>query len=104
MTDMQENPETCGKCNGTFKVLAKDGTMHTCFDCLVAGRMDVLSPYFSGCNDMTDLVLSFLEPTASVRLGRNVIRQRFFPVAIPVSDTQKTEQDAAVACGSRSSI
>jgi len=33
----------CEKCNGTFKILGKDGTMHTCFDCLAAGRIDVHS-------------------------------------------------------------
>ena len=32
--------EKCEKCNGTGIVKEKDGVAHTCFDCLLAGRMD----------------------------------------------------------------
>jgi hypothetical protein len=30
----------CEKCNGTGRVREKDGSIHTCFDCLLNGRMD----------------------------------------------------------------
>jgi len=30
----------CPKCNNTGKVKEKDGTIHICFDCLLAGRLD----------------------------------------------------------------
>jgi len=31
---------TCPKCNNTGKVKERDGTIHICFDCLNAGRLD----------------------------------------------------------------
>ncbi len=30
----------CDKCKNTGIVKEKDGSVHTCFDCLLAGRMD----------------------------------------------------------------
>ena len=35
--------ETCKKCNGTGIVKEKDGSVHVCWDCLQAGRLDVHS-------------------------------------------------------------
>lgn len=32
--------EQCPKCKDTGKVKEKDGSMHTCWDCLVSGRLD----------------------------------------------------------------
>ena len=32
--------EVCGKCHDTGMVKEKDGTIHTCFDCLNSGRME----------------------------------------------------------------
>jgi DnaJ-class molecular chaperone len=32
--------DDCLKCHGTGLVKEKDGTIHTCFDCLAKGRMD----------------------------------------------------------------
>lgn len=40
---MEENGEICSKCHDTFKVVEKDGSVHTCWDCLTAGRMDAHS-------------------------------------------------------------
>jgi hypothetical protein len=34
-----EEPE-CKKCNDTGMVKEKDGSVHTCFDCLLAGRLE----------------------------------------------------------------
>lgn len=30
----------CPKCNGTRRIKEKDGTIHVCFDCLMAGELD----------------------------------------------------------------
>ncbi len=38
-----EGEEICKKCNGTGIVKGKDGTSHTCWDCLRAGKLDVHS-------------------------------------------------------------
>jgi DnaJ-class molecular chaperone len=35
--------ETCPKCNGTGMVKEKDGSIHTCWDCLQKGQLDVHS-------------------------------------------------------------
>jgi DnaJ-class molecular chaperone len=35
---MEEN--VCQKCNGSGKVTDKDGTIHTCWDCLGSGNFD----------------------------------------------------------------
>ncbi len=35
-----ESEKKCEKCRGTGIVKEKDGTAHTCFDCLFSGRMD----------------------------------------------------------------
>lgn len=32
--------EVCKKCKGTGRVRDKDGSIHTCFDCLAKGKMD----------------------------------------------------------------
>ena len=34
------NPALCPKCNNTFQIKEKNGTIHICFDCLVNGKMD----------------------------------------------------------------
>jgi len=31
---------TCMKCKGVGTVKEKDGTIHICYDCLAAGRLD----------------------------------------------------------------
>ncbi|MEK6928087.1 MAG: hypothetical protein AABX11_06670 [Nanoarchaeota archaeon] len=36
MEDMQR----CAKCDGSGRVVGKDGTIGPCFECLLAGRMD----------------------------------------------------------------
>ena len=33
----------CPKCNGTGIVKEEDGSVHTCWDCLMSGDMDVHS-------------------------------------------------------------
>ncbi|MDP1729000.1 MAG: hypothetical protein Q8L27_02240 [archaeon] len=30
----------CPKCKNTFNIKDKDGTVHICYDCLRAGKMD----------------------------------------------------------------
>jgi hypothetical protein len=35
--------ETCPKCNGTGVVKEKTGQIHTCWDCLQKGQLDVHS-------------------------------------------------------------
>ena len=30
----------CPKCKNTFNIKEKDGTVHICYDCLIAGKMD----------------------------------------------------------------
>jgi hypothetical protein len=35
-----ESEEKCKKCGGTGIVKEKNGVSHTCFDCLLNGRMD----------------------------------------------------------------
>lgn len=37
MTELRFN---CEKCNGRGMIKEKDGTVHICFDCLAAGRLD----------------------------------------------------------------
>ncbi|MEM4325918.1 MAG: hypothetical protein QXU40_01295 [Candidatus Pacearchaeota archaeon] len=37
---MEKDIETCPKCKGTGVVKEKDGTVHTCFDCLIKGKLD----------------------------------------------------------------
>ncbi|MFH0831637.1 MAG: hypothetical protein V1886_02105 [archaeon] len=32
--------QQCPKCKDTGKVKEKDGSMHTCWDCLASGRLD----------------------------------------------------------------
>jgi len=32
--------DDCPKCRGKRIIREKDGTVHTCFECLVAGRMN----------------------------------------------------------------
>jgi hypothetical protein len=32
--------EVCKKCRGTGRVMDKDGSIHTCFECLNKGEMD----------------------------------------------------------------
>lgn len=36
-----ERPNKCDKCKDTGRIKEKDGTIHTCFDCLVSGRLDM---------------------------------------------------------------
>jgi DnaJ-class molecular chaperone len=38
-----ESQEQCPKCKGTGIVKEKDGSTHTCWDCLAAGKLDVHS-------------------------------------------------------------
>jgi hypothetical protein len=40
-----EGQGICPKCKGTGKVREKDGTVHTCWDCLAAGRLDTHSKH-----------------------------------------------------------
>ncbi|MFH1249128.1 MAG: hypothetical protein V1660_03170 [archaeon] len=40
--NQSEKRHVCEKCQDTGKILTKEG-MRTCFDCLVAGRLDVHS-------------------------------------------------------------
>lgn len=35
--------DNCSKCHGTGKVKDKDGSIHTCWDCLQNGRLDIHS-------------------------------------------------------------
>jgi len=37
---MEKEP-ICPKCKGLGRVMDKDGSVHTCFDCLLAGRLDM---------------------------------------------------------------
>jgi DnaJ-class molecular chaperone len=39
----QKQEELCPKCKGTGIVKEKNGSTHTCWDCLAAGRLDVHS-------------------------------------------------------------
>jgi len=39
----EEAREECPKCHGTGVVREKNGTMHTCWDCLEKGKLDVHS-------------------------------------------------------------
>jgi ribosomal protein L37AE/L43A len=36
----EEKTYTCPKCKDTGRVMEKDGTIHTCWDCLNAGRLE----------------------------------------------------------------
>jgi len=38
-----ENDEKCPKCHDTGIVKEKDRSVHVCYDCLAAGRLDVHS-------------------------------------------------------------
>ena len=38
----------CEKCNDTGVVKEKDGKVHTCWDCLMAGRLDVHTKELKG--------------------------------------------------------
>jgi len=38
-----ENKPFCPKCKDTGRIVERDGTVHTCFDCLLAGRLDAHS-------------------------------------------------------------
>lgn len=38
-----DNIEVCKKCNGTGVVKEADGSVHTCWDCLINGRLDLHS-------------------------------------------------------------
>ena len=37
---MESELNRCKKCGGTGRIKEKDGTIHTCFDCLSEGKMD----------------------------------------------------------------
>jgi len=37
---MSEIKDDCPKCHGERKIKEKDGTIHLCFTCLAAGRLD----------------------------------------------------------------
>lgn len=37
---MEFGKKVCEKCKGTRIIKDKDGTIHTCFDCLESGEMD----------------------------------------------------------------
>ncbi len=37
---MSEEEYDCPKCKGERRIKEKDGTIHICFDCLNAGRLD----------------------------------------------------------------
>ena len=39
----EQKRQVCSKCNGTGIVKERNGTVHTCFDCLLAGRLDMHS-------------------------------------------------------------
>jgi DnaJ-class molecular chaperone len=39
----EETKEECPKCHGTGIVKEKNGTMHTCWDCLKKGKLNVHS-------------------------------------------------------------
>lgn len=36
---VDEKEYTCPKCKDSKTIMDSDGTIHTCFDCLVAGRL-----------------------------------------------------------------
>jgi hypothetical protein len=38
-----ENRPFCQKCKDQGRIVDPDGTVHTCFDCLLAGRLDMHS-------------------------------------------------------------
>jgi hypothetical protein len=38
-----EKESFCAKCKGSGRIMEKDGVVHTCFDCLLAGRLDMHS-------------------------------------------------------------
>ena len=38
--DIQIKKIVCEKCKDTRQIKEKNGTIHICFDCLAAGRMD----------------------------------------------------------------
>ena len=40
MVDINNKPSICEKCRGTSMIKDKNGTVHICFDCLKAGRLD----------------------------------------------------------------
>jgi len=37
---MENAKDICPKCKGTGRVKEKDGSVHTCFDCLLNNRLD----------------------------------------------------------------
>jgi len=37
---MEEEHYDCPKCKGERRIREKDGSIHICFDCLQAGRLD----------------------------------------------------------------
>jgi len=39
----EKREEVCPKCHGTGIVKEKDGTSHTCWECLSEGKLDVHS-------------------------------------------------------------
>jgi len=39
--EFREPQMKCTKCNGTGIVKESNGTTHVCYDCLMAGRLDV---------------------------------------------------------------
>jgi hypothetical protein len=41
---MEKEP-ICKKCNDTFQIQEKGSAIHTCFDCLIAGRLDTHSKH-----------------------------------------------------------
>jgi hypothetical protein len=40
---IMEDRLVCPKCKGAGRIVDSDGTVHTCFDCLIAGRLDMHS-------------------------------------------------------------
>lgn len=47
-----EKKEVCPKCNGTGNIKEKNGSVHICYDCLLAGRLD---QHNSNLKDAKDL-------------------------------------------------
>lgn len=37
---MENKKDDCSKCHGERNIKEKDGTIHICFQCLAAGRLD----------------------------------------------------------------
>jgi hypothetical protein len=37
---MEDDKKKCPKCNGSQRIVGKDGTVRPCWDCLMSGEMD----------------------------------------------------------------